>query len=99
MKPACIYDAPPTSLTAHSRIYLKYLAAVLEDLEAKKVERGAILSSKAEELSRLFNELDDTLTAEQVTTTAQAPSWLLRLWGKGPSQSKMPQSRNERDGL
>lgn len=54
------------------------LAAVLEELEAKKVERGAILSSKAEELSRLFNELDDTLTAEQVDTSVCPPSYVLR---------------------
>jgi hypothetical protein len=51
---------------------------VLEELEAKKVERGAILSSKAEELSRLFNELDDTLTAEQVDTSVCPPSYVLR---------------------
>ena len=39
---------------------------MLEDLEGKKLARSNILSAKAEELTALFNELDDALTAEQV---------------------------------
>ncbi|EKX41278.1 hypothetical protein GUITHDRAFT_142184 [Guillardia theta CCMP2712] len=51
------HDTLRACLTAHKEY--------LEVLEAKKAERAAILSSRAEELSALYYDLDDTLTTEQ----------------------------------
>ena len=38
----------------------------MDRLEQTKAERSKILSAKAEELSALFYQLDETLSAEQV---------------------------------
>ncbi len=47
-------------------------AAVLEALDGRKAERAAALSARADELSKIFQELDDQLSDDQVLPVSAA---------------------------